>query len=212
MSRLSLNPTHHCFLFSGNRILPYAWQSGTPRAGLLDTEAAAWSHGRLASNACAEMNLPGWRMQLACSPGLRLIGEPMNVDAANGYDLYRLGGLTARDSLRAASPAELRGDPPLHRIVVVRQLDTPAIAILGAGTDGSLTLTDAVETGEQLCWAIRQPLATEQDMRQALSVAVDPKKCPNSRSCSPASGAAPSSTVATTATCWFSASSFPVCR
>ena len=164
--------------FSGNRILPYAWQSGTPRVGLLDTEAAAWSHGRLASDACAEMNLPGWRMQLACSPGLRLLGEPLTVNSANAYELYRLGGLTARDSLQRCLPAELRGDPPLHRIVVVRQLDTPAIAILAAGADGSLTLTDAVETGEQLCWAIRQPLAAEQDMRQALSVAVDPEKVP----------------------------------
>lgn len=164
--------------FSGHRILPYAWQSGAPRAGLLDAEAAVWSHGRLANDACASIGLPGWQARLACSPGLRLLGEPLTVDDASGYDLRRLGGLAARDSLQRNLPAELRADPPLHQIVVLRQPEAPAISILAPGVDGALTLAEPLEAGERVRWAIRQPLATEQDMRHSLLAAVDPEKVP----------------------------------
>lgn len=164
--------------FSGHRILPYTWQSDVPRAGLLNADAAAWSHARLASDGCASIGLPGWQARLACSPGLRLLGEPLTVDDASGYDLRRLGGLAARDSLQRSLPAELRADPPLHQIVVVRQPDAPAISILAPGIDNALTLAEPLEAGERVRWAIRQPLASEQDMRHSLNVAVDPEKMP----------------------------------
>ena len=165
--------------FSGHRILPYDWQAGAPRAGLLDAEAAAWSHGRLTADTCAEVSLPGWQARLACSSGLRLLGEPLTVDAVNGYDLRRLGGQTARESLQRCLPAELRGDPPLHQFVLARQPAAPAVAILTAAADGALTLAEPLAAGEQVRWAIRQPLATEQDMRQSLAAAVDPEKMPD---------------------------------
>lgn len=165
--------------FSGHHILPYAWQSGTPRAGLLDAEAAAWSHGRVAADACADICLPGRQARLACSTGLRLLGDLLTVDVASGYDLRRLGGHAARDSLQRCLPAELRADPPLHQIVVSRQPGAPAVSILVAGADGALTLAEPLEVGEQVRWAIRQPLATEQDMRQSLAAAVDPEKMPD---------------------------------
>ncbi len=165
--------------FSGHRILPYDWQTGVPRAGLLDAEAAAWSHGRVAADACAEIRLPGWRARLACSPGLRLLGKPLTVDAANGYDLHRIAGLTARESLQRCLPADLRAAPPLHHVVLVRQSAAPAVAILTATSGGTLTVAEPIAAGEQVCWAIRQPLASEEDMRQSLAAAVDPENMPD---------------------------------
>lgn len=165
--------------FSGHGTLPWGWQTGAPRAGLLDSDAAAWAHGRLADDCCAETRLPGLRARIACATGLRLLGEAITVDAAAGYELQRCSGLTAGDSLQRSLPAELRQNPPLHQIVVVVQPGLPGVPILGLNGDGSLSLAAPLAAGTQIRWAIRQPLAAEQDMRQSLLAAVDSEKRPN---------------------------------
>eukprot|EP00825_Cyclidium_porcatum_P006918 TRINITY_DN13467_c0_g1_i1.p1 TRINITY_DN13467_c0_g1~~TRINITY_DN13467_c0_g1_i1.p1 ORF type:complete len:381 (-),score=29.79 TRINITY_DN13467_c0_g1_i1:3-1145(-) len=158
--------------FSGHGRLPFEWLDDTPRAGLLDADALAWSHARTTDSACAEFRLPGLRAYVARSTGLRLLGEPLSVEGCRGYELGRVGGHRAVDSLYRALPAELREHPPLHQIVALRHPDEPGIAILSAGGDGSLMLADTLSDGETITWAIRQPLAAEQDMRQSLNMAV----------------------------------------
>lgn len=165
--------------FSGHGRLPFEWQDGNARVGLLDTDAAVWSHGRTAENGCAEFHLPGLKARIARSSGLRLLGEPLPVDQCAGYELRRVGGHSAVDSLRRALPADLREHPPLHHIAALRQADTPGIAILSANADGSLTLADNLNEGETIIWAIRQPLAAEQEMREVLTSTANPKKQPN---------------------------------
>ncbi len=165
--------------FSGHGTLPWGWQSGAPRAGLLDSDATAWAHGRLADDSCAETRLPGLRTRIACATGLRLLGETITVDAAAGYDLQRCGGLAASDSLQRCLPAELRQNPPLHQIAVIVQPGLPGVPILGVNGDGSLSLAAPMTAGTRIRWAIRQPLAAEQDMRQSLLAAVDAEKRPN---------------------------------
>ena len=165
--------------FTGHGRLPFEWQDGSARVGLLDTDAAAWSHGRTADNGCAEFHLPGLNVRIARSSGLRLLGEPQSVEQCAGYELRRVGGHSAVDSLHRALPAELREHPPLHHVAALRQADAPGIAILSANADGSLTLADNLNEGETITWAIRQPLAAEQDMRDALTATVNRKKPPN---------------------------------
>lgn len=155
---------------SGHSTLPFAWQRGAHRAGLLDSEAAAWAHGRVAEDGCAEISLPG-PIRLAISCGLRLLDAGLPIDSTRGYDLCRVAGQTARDSLRRSLPGELRDHLPLHQIVGLRQPGQPAIPILAANADGSLTLAESLNAGERIYWALRQPLAAEQDMRQALAAA-----------------------------------------
>ncbi|PKO41708.1 MAG: hypothetical protein CVU31_15220 [Betaproteobacteria bacterium HGW-Betaproteobacteria-4] len=165
--------------FSGHGRLPFEWQDGVERVGLLDTDAATWSHGRTTENGCAEFSLPGVNARLVRSSGLRLLGEAQSVEQCAGYDLRRLGGHSAADSLRRALPADLRERPPLHLIAALRQTDAPGIALLSANADGSLTLAETVNEGETITWAIRQPLAAEQEMRKMLTATVNPKKRPN---------------------------------
>ena len=162
--------------FSGHGRLPFEWQDGKARIGLLDTDAAVWSHGRAADNGCAEFHLPGLSSRLARASGLRLLGEPQPVEQCAGYELRRVGGHSAADSLHRALPADLRERPPLHLIAALRQADAPGIAILSANADGSLTLAETLNEGETITWAIRQPLAAEQEMREALTSTVNPKK------------------------------------
>ncbi len=165
--------------FGGHNRLPFGWQSGMARAGLIDAEGAAWSHGRLAEDGCAEYHLPGLHARVVRASGLRRLGEPMAVDACLAYDVQRLGGRRAVDSLLRALPPELRQRPPLHQIAALRDVDGPGIAILSINADGSLSLAEPLRQGETISWSIRQPLAAEEDIRQALNAAVDRKNRPN---------------------------------
>ena len=98
---------------------------------------------------------------------------------------YAARVIATQAKTRRALPAELRTDPPLHRVVLILASDDLAVPILSTNADGSLTLATALAVGEQVRWAIRQPLSAEQDMRQSLlvppqgSVAVDPEKAPD---------------------------------
>lgn len=155
--------------FSGQGALPFEWQSDKPRAGLLDTDARSWAHGRLNDGLGSEFTIPGRRIRQALSTGLRPLGPGLPVDDCAAYELRRVDGQTAVASLRRSLPAELREHLPLHQICLLRQADAPAIAILSANADGSLTLAEALHQDERVTWAVRQPLASEQDMHQALA-------------------------------------------
>lgn len=165
--------------WSGHSRLPYDWQPLPPRAGLLDAGASAWAHGRVSSDGCAEWQLPAGDVKLARSSGLRRVGDPQPVDNIRGYDLLAIGGLSAADSLARILPPEWRERPPLHLIALLGPDDAPPLTVLARNSDGSLTLSGPPEAGEWLTWAIRQPLAAEDDMRQTLAAAVDNDFCPD---------------------------------
>jgi small ligand-binding sensory domain FIST len=162
-------------VFSGHGTPP---GGGTADAGLVDEDATVWSHGRCTAEAAVEVALDGVAARIVRSAGLRPLAPPAAVDAAELLDLHRLSGQPALDHLRRHLPAELRADPPLHRIVAIIDGNAPALPILAAGADGTLTLAGALHPGQRVTWALRSPLGTEQDMRAALAAAVDPGKPP----------------------------------
>jgi small ligand-binding sensory domain FIST len=155
--------------FSSHARLPFDWQADAPRAGFLDSDGVTWAHSRVADHGCAELRLPGMRSRPAISTGLRPLGTAQTVDQCRGYELGRVGGHRAVDSLYRVLPAELRQYPPLHQIVLLRHPEEPGIAILSANGDGSLMLADSLENGDAITWAIRQPLTAEQQTRESLS-------------------------------------------
>ncbi|MDE2442327.1 MAG: FIST C-terminal domain-containing protein [Betaproteobacteria bacterium] len=155
--------------FSSHSRLPFDWQSDVPRAGFLDSDGVTWTRGRIADHGCAELHLSNLRTHQAKSTALRPLGAPQTVDLCRGYELSRIGGHRAIDSLNRALPAELRQHPPLHQIVLLRHPDEPGIAILTANGDGSLMLADSLENGNSITWAIRQPLTAEQQVRESLN-------------------------------------------
>ena len=157
--------------FSSHGRLPHAWQTDHPRAGLLHSDGAAWSHGRVAEDGCAEFQLPATCMHHALSTGLRPLGNALGVDQCRGYELQRIAGHSAIDSLLRALPPELRDNPPLHQIALLRAPDEPGIALLSVNGDGSISLAEQIDHGTRLTWAIRQPLTAEQQMHEALGSA-----------------------------------------
>ena len=164
--------------FSGHGTLPPAIASDGARAGLVDEDAVVWAHGRCAIERSIDVTLDGIAARIVRSSGLRALSPATAVEAAELLDLHRLGGQPALAHLRRHLPAALRADPPLHRIVAVTDNDAPALPILAAGVDGTLTLAEALHPGQRVTWALRSPLGAELDMRGVLAAAVDREKPP----------------------------------
>ena len=61
--------------FSSHTRLPFDWQADGPRAGFLDSDGAAWAHGRATDSGNAELRLSGGSVALALANGLRPLGE-----------------------------------------------------------------------------------------------------------------------------------------
>lgn len=159
--------------FSGNSALPVDWQDSAPRVGLLDGDTRSWAHGRLLKQANADFRINARQVYQALSTGLRQLSAPLPVSDCATCELRQVDGQPAVTSLRRYLPPELRAVPLLHQLSILRQPDEPGIAILSANADGSLTLAEALNEGEDISWAIRQPLAAEQDMRQSLAAVAD---------------------------------------
>ncbi len=162
--------------FSGQARLPFAWQKGSKRVGMLENNAQAWAHAQLASNQCAEIQLPQFDMHLANSTGLRQLSSFQPVHSAAGHRLERLGSQSALDNLRRALPADLREQPPLHQLCLLRDKDSFPLNLLSTTVDGSVLLSEAIDTSQSLAWAIRQPLSAELEIRQLLAHAA--RTCP----------------------------------
>lgn len=158
---------------------PSAW-ANSRRYGMLfhgnGSDGAVWQQSRATAQGSVEARLQGAAMRLAVSTGLRRLGSFLPANRLRGYDLEMLGGQPALDSLLRHLPAEWREHLPLHQVNAV--IDDPATAdgtqiasVISANADRSLTLTAPLSPGQSLCWAIRQPLAAESDMREVLQFA-----------------------------------------
>lgn len=154
--------------FSGQGRLAWDWQDDSPRAGLVDSDARAWQQARERGDARSEFHLSGLDCVPLLSRGLRRIGELQTVDTATAHELRQLASGPAVDSLLRALPGELRARPPLHQLCLLRDENEPGIGVLSLNSDSSLTLSAALRAGDNFHWAIRQPLAAEQEMHRLL--------------------------------------------
>jgi len=154
--------------FSGQGRLAWDWQNDCPRAGLIDSDTRAWKQARENGDARTEFPMSGLHCVPLLSRGLRRIGELQTISTAIAHELRELDSGSAIDSLLRALPGELRSRPPIHQLCLLRDDSEPAIGVLSLNSDGSLTLSAALQAGDSFHWAIRQPLAAEQEMHRLL--------------------------------------------
>lgn len=138
--------------------------------------SAVWQLGRLVEQGCIETRVLGAQIDVALSTGLRSIGTALPVDSVRGYDLLSLGSQPARDSLLRLLPPEWRERHPLPLHLINATIGdaagaacVQAAAVISINADHSVTLTVPLQPGDKLCWAIRQPLAAEAEMRDTLT-------------------------------------------
>lgn len=168
------------FAVAGASTLPPSWAGTPPRFGVLHNDALSvhptpvWYQGRVTTPPVVEVAFSGVDIHVGVSTGVRELGEALPINAADGLTLARIGGRSAADSLRRALPAEYRtGLPlPLHLLAAqpVGEGRSPRhpprlIPIAAVNPDGSLTMGEAIATGQSIRWTIRQPVAAESDMR-----------------------------------------------
>ena len=174
--------------FADSSALPAEWCAGPPRFGGLHCDSLArssgpvWNQSRLCADHRLSLQVTGVQPHVETSLGLRLLGDPLAVTRVTGHDLQTLADQPALDTLLRCLPLELRerNPLPLHQItaVLTDAATSPAEALAGgrgrlvpliaANNDHSLTLADRITPGLRLSWAIRQPVAAEQDMRASL--------------------------------------------
>lgn len=159
--------------FGGTPTLATAWQGELPGFGVLHSEAAVWQHARVTATGKACSTVTGARCRCVHSLGLLPISHALAVDAADAYELHRVDGKTAIDSLNQALPPEIRDsdNPPLHKVCLVRDGGGPPIPIVARGLAGGLMLAEPVLPGESVAWALREPHAAEQDLIAGLEEA-----------------------------------------
>lgn len=171
------------FSLAGTSNLPPPWHLGQARFGSLYADPMfkdslpVWQQGRTVPDGHVSLHLQGTDLRLGVSTGTRLLGVPKPVDVVSGYDLERVAGQRAIDTLRRELPAEFHDleQLPLH-ILSLAVFTAPAeqtqaprlVPLLAANADGSLTIGERLSPGSLIAWGIRQPVGAEADMRQML--------------------------------------------
>lgn len=171
--------------------LPQGWTDGGEKrfggsfaghAGRVDP--VAWQQSRLTDH--CSVQLLGAHVEVGVSTGWRLLGAAQPVDSSRAYELLRLGGQAALDSLLAAVRSDGHERPPpltsLCAVLVADGADSATqrqlscangahhlIAIIASSQQGSLTLAERIVPGQRLAWAIRLPELAAADMRRSVA-------------------------------------------
>ena len=146
-------------------------------------DSPVWQGARLAIDAHASLRFDGLDTALGLSTGIATDEIGATVDAAEGHELFALGGARALDALRQALPPSLRQHRPLPVHCVCAVVRGPSdntphlIPILSANANGSVTLAEPVAPGATLAWSLRLPANAEADMRRMLDELVP--QCPH---------------------------------
>jgi small ligand-binding sensory domain FIST len=164
--------------------------AGGRRFGLISSDGVGhdpghvWAHGKPLSEGRCEAGWRGARVAVAVSRGIRVLSPILEVTAADGYDLARIGNRPALDTLARELPLELRRmeRPPYHLLFAgvisgapdraLEQGRYVLVPIIAGNTDErSVTLGAPIEPGARVFWCMRQAIAAERDTRAALESA-----------------------------------------
>lgn len=142
---------------------------------------AVWSGGRVQASGCADARIAGARCSVTVSQGVRALTAPIEVAEANGFEVLRLGHYPALNVLVKSLPIDVQDMEhiPLHLLIGGVTFGDPDTAIpdgryrlnniIGADPENrSITLSQPLNPGERLFWAMRDTLVSERDMRETV--------------------------------------------
>lgn len=137
-------------------------------------QGAVWQQGRTVSARKAEVSIAGATPDFVHSPGLSPVGSALQVDAVRGYDLLTLGRRSALDSLLRLLPDDWCSRQPLPIHLITALIDRAdgsscRASLISANNDGSVTLTESLQSGDIVGWALRMPAYAELETRERLA-------------------------------------------
>jgi small ligand-binding sensory domain FIST len=163
---------------ASRRIGGVSTDSGAQRPGRV------WCNSKIAMDGCCSFSLPGTDCRTGVSRGVHALAPALTAET-EGYELLRLGGDAALHVLKQQLPDTYRLSAlPLHLLyaavidpntaigcdAAIAEGRFALVPVLSANAEfGSLTLASQVADGARIFWALRQPLAAEQDMAAMLA-------------------------------------------
>lgn len=140
-----------------------------------------WTSGRVDDTGVVEARIEGVNSALTVSQGVRALTSPIEIAEVENNDLVKLGNYPALNVLVRALPDQVRQMKriPLHMLMGGVTFGNPETAIkdgryrlnhiISANlSKQSITLSDKLNPGEKLFWAIRDGLAAERDMQKSI--------------------------------------------
>lgn len=150
-----------------------------------------WCGNKLSEKGRCETLIAGATGHIGISQGIRALSKPIEITQASGYDVVTLAKQPALNVLARELPFDLRTQDnlPLHLLMVGIIEGDPDTAIEDGRfrlspivstnpDDRSVTLSAKLSAGEQMFWAVRQPLAAERDMRLTIDRMQDGMRSP----------------------------------
>ncbi len=157
------------------------------RIGALSTDEfghgpfSVWNGSRVVGDGHTHVKVSGTRHSVSVGQGVRALTAPMEVAEVEGFDIRRLGNYPALNVLVNALPASVRRMEriPLHMLMCGVTFGDPNTAIregrfrldyiVSANPrDNSITLSQPLNPGARLFWAIRDKISVERAMREAI--------------------------------------------
>ncbi len=142
---------------------------------------AVWQGGRSVADGHAHVCVRGAESAVAVGQGVRALTAPLEVADARGLEVRKLGPYPALNVLINALPQAVRDMEriPLHLLMCGVTFGEPSSAIrdgrfrldhiVSANVDEhSITLSQELQRGERLFWAIRDKLSAQRDMSAAV--------------------------------------------
>ena len=142
---------------------------------------AIWRSGTLVKDGLMDVVISGASATIAVARGVQALTSPLKIDEVSGHDIRRIAGYPALHVLISALPDEIRKRQqfPLHMIMCGVTFGEPETAIddgrfrldhiVTANTeDKSITLSQPLQPGQRLFWAMRDSVAAERMMRDAV--------------------------------------------
>lgn len=189
------NPQEPILSYAGGSV-PEVWSLSGRRFGgefgstfavrAADANAVVWQQARLAGEGGCSVQLHGARIDIGVSRGWKRLGETQAVERSQGYEVLQVGGQPALKSLADALPTPFRHDPGRHLHQIVALVAESAAtggntafrqaSIISINADGTLTLTERIDPGRRLAWAIRLPETAEADMRHTVETLAEKQR------------------------------------
>lgn len=136
---------------------------------------SVWENGKGATQGYCEITVKNAKTAVAASHGLKSISEPKQVTKTNGLDLLSIDNVDAVTSLNNAwgKSQKNQQELPYHQLTAIYSSSQEILAqgeynvatiIANNDAHGSITLSKDLQTGDWMCWALRDVNSAQIDI------------------------------------------------